>query len=61
MPSVRAIVDEAAASNYQFSSIVMGIVDSSPFRMRIVPEPAAENATAAVNVAGGERIAGREN
>jgi mono/diheme cytochrome c family protein len=33
-PAVRAIVREAAASNYEFSAIVNGIVASVPFRMR---------------------------
>jgi hypothetical protein len=38
MPTVRKIVREAARDNYRFSSIVMGIVRSAPFRMRMVPE-----------------------
>ena len=33
-PAVRAIVRDAAAHDYRFSSIVMGIVNSMPFRMR---------------------------
>src|SRR5688572_8013062 len=33
-PTVRAIVRDAKRSNYKFSSIVMGIVTSQPFRMR---------------------------
>jgi hypothetical protein len=33
-PAVRAIVRDAAASNYEFSAIVTGIVASAPFRMR---------------------------
>ena len=35
-PAVRKIVREAAAQDYRFSSIVMGIVNSTPFRMRKV-------------------------
>jgi len=35
MPVVREIVRESARNNYRFSSIVMGIVKSSPFQMRI--------------------------
>jgi hypothetical protein len=31
---VRSIAREAAASNYRFSSIVLGIVHSAPFEMR---------------------------
>lgn len=34
MPAVRAIEHEAAKSNYRFSSIVMGIVTSTPFQMK---------------------------
>jgi hypothetical protein len=33
-PAIRKIVREAKAENYRFSSIVMGIVNSMPFRMR---------------------------
>jgi len=35
MPSVRAIVKETAQSNYRFSSIVMGIINSTPFQKRV--------------------------
>jgi hypothetical protein len=35
MPVVRAIVRDAAAQNYRFSSIVLGIVKSTPFRMKV--------------------------
>ena len=43
MPVVRGIVRDAAASNYRFSAILMGIVNSTPFqmRMRVQQEPAA--------------------
>jgi mono/diheme cytochrome c family protein len=34
MPVVRAIARDAAASNYRLSSLVMGIVKSTPFRMK---------------------------
>ena len=33
-PLVRAVVRDAAAQNYRFSSIVLGIVKSAPFRMK---------------------------
>jgi hypothetical protein len=33
-PSVRAIRHEAARSNYSFSSLILGIVNSTPFQMR---------------------------
>jgi mono/diheme cytochrome c family protein len=34
MPAVRRVVREAAAQDYRFSSIVLGIVKSVPFQMR---------------------------
>jgi hypothetical protein len=33
-PAVRKIVRDASADDYRFSSLVMGIVNSTPFRMR---------------------------
>jgi hypothetical protein len=33
-PSVREIVREAAAANYQFSSLILGVVKSNAFQMR---------------------------
>jgi mono/diheme cytochrome c family protein len=35
MPVVRSIVREAAGRNYRFSAIVLGIIRSAPFQMRI--------------------------
>ena len=35
MPAVRRIVRDAARDRYRFSSIVRGIVHSTPFQMRI--------------------------
>jgi hypothetical protein len=34
MPAIRKIVREAAASNHCWSSIIVGIVKSTPFQMR---------------------------
>jgi len=34
MPTVRAIVRRAAANDYRFSSLVLGIAESVPFRMK---------------------------
>jgi len=34
MPAVRAIIREAAREKYRFSSLVIGIVKSTPFQMR---------------------------
>jgi hypothetical protein len=33
-PAVRAVVREGARNNYTFASLVLGVVDSVPFRMR---------------------------
>ena len=49
MPAVRAVVREAAAKNYSFSSIVIGIVNSTPFQMRMKPVQGSD--TPPVNVA----------
>ncbi len=35
MPVIRRIVNEAEAEDYRFSSLVLGIVKSEPFQMRI--------------------------
>ena len=34
MPAIRKIVREAEAGGYRWSSIVLGVVDSTPFLMR---------------------------
>ena len=47
-PAVRAIERAAARDDYRFSSIVLGIVNSTPFQMR---RPPAGNAPAAAVVA----------
>ena len=39
MPSVRAVVRNAAKNDYRFSSLVLGIVKSVPFQMRKAQEP----------------------
>jgi Protein of unknown function (DUF1585) len=33
-PAIRAILRDSRADDYKFSSIVLGIVNSTPFRMR---------------------------
>ena len=45
MPAVRSIVRDAGRDNYRFSSIVLGVVRSVPFQMRITAR--AGNATVA--------------
>jgi len=37
MPAVRKVLREAAAHDYRFSSLVLGIVKSVPFQMRVKP------------------------
>jgi hypothetical protein len=49
MPVVRTILRDAARSNYRFSSIVLGVVKSAPFQMKVKKlqdldsEPIADN------------------
>jgi len=38
MPVIRSIVRDAGKNNYRFSSIVLGIVKSAPFQMRVKTE-----------------------
>jgi Protein of unknown function (DUF1585) len=38
MPIIRSIVRDAGKNNYRFSSIVLGIVKSTPFQMRVKTE-----------------------
>jgi hypothetical protein len=42
MPVVRDITRQAAKQNYKFSSVVLGIVHSTPFQMRKVPAAGAQ-------------------
>jgi len=37
MPAVRAVVRDASRHGYRFSSIIEGIVKSTPFQMRRSP------------------------
>jgi hypothetical protein len=46
MPVMRTIVRSAARQNYRFSTLVLGIVNSSPFQMRIKPAPETESTRA---------------
>jgi hypothetical protein len=38
-PSVRQIMRDAGRSNYQWSSLILGVVESAPFQMRRVATP----------------------
>ena len=42
MPAVRAIMRDAASTNYRWSSLILGIVESRPFQMRKVQDLAQE-------------------
>ena len=46
-PAVRRIVREAARDDYRWSSFVLGVVRSVPFRMRRVADPPPASAAAA--------------
>jgi hypothetical protein len=46
MPTVRAIVRDAAQHEYRFSSIIAGIVKSQPFVMQMVPKIETPTSTA---------------
>ena len=35
MPAVRGIVRDAARDNYRFSTLIRGVIHSTPFRMRM--------------------------
>ena len=52
MPAVRRIVGQAGQRQYRFSSIVLGIVNSVPFQMRV--KPAGEAGIQAADVRSSE-------
>ena len=35
MPTVRSIVHRAAKNDYRFSSLVLGVIESAPFQMKM--------------------------
>ena len=43
MPIVRSIVRDAAADDYRFSSLVLGVVRSGPFRLRMAQPRESES------------------
>jgi hypothetical protein len=53
MPAVRAIVREARGDQYRFSSLLVAIVRSEPFRRRVAPIPPDAVAAVKPAVAGG--------
>jgi len=54
MPAVRAVLRDAAKNDNRFSSIVLGIVRSVPFRMRTTPG-ATEESTRTADVGAASR------
>jgi hypothetical protein len=42
MPVVRQIVADAQRDNSSFASLVLGVANSAPFRMRTVPDARGE-------------------
>ena len=48
MPTLRAIIRDAAPGKYKFSSIVLGIVKSSPFQTNMKVAPAGQQQAANV-------------
>ena len=63
MPVVRRIVRRAAQNDYKLSAIVMGIVESAPFQMRIKLEPAesVKGPSEPVKVAQANRVGESKN
>jgi hypothetical protein len=58
MPTARAVVRRAAENDYRFSSLVLGIVTSDAFQMRIAGERQAE--TVALDSRGDRSIFSRK-
>ena len=50
MPTVRAITRQAARNDYRFSSLILGIVESTPFEMRRSQDPETTPATSVASI-----------
>jgi mono/diheme cytochrome c family protein len=50
MPAVRSVTREAARNNYRFSSLILGIVESTPFQMRRSQDPDSAPATSVADI-----------
>jgi hypothetical protein len=48
MPTVRGIVRRAEREDYRFSELILGVVESAPFRMRMVQPAQQEDVALAV-------------
>jgi hypothetical protein len=44
MPVVRKVVRDASTQGFRFSSLVLGVVNSAPFQMKMKKEPANQSA-----------------
>jgi len=53
MPVVRSILRDSARTNYKFSSLVLGIVKSGPFQMKVKKSEDTEKET--------NKVAGRND
>jgi hypothetical protein len=42
MPAVRTIVRDSSRDGYKFSSLVLGVVRSLPFQLKMAPEKEIE-------------------
>jgi hypothetical protein len=51
MPTIRSIVRDAERDDFRFSSLIVGIAESTPFRMRMVQEDAVSEAATATATA----------
>jgi hypothetical protein len=51
MPTIRAIIRDAAATDYRWTSLIRGIVRSAPFQMNRVGEPEGETTQSQVALA----------
>ena len=43
-PTVRRIARDAAGDDYRWSSLILGIVESTPFQQRLVRQPGQQQA-----------------
>jgi Protein of unknown function (DUF1592)/Protein of unknown function (DUF1588)/Protein of unknown function (DUF1587)/Protein of unknown function (DUF1585)/Protein of unknown function (DUF1595)/Planctomycete cytochrome C len=50
MPAVRAILRDASRDDYRFSALILGVVNSTPFRMRAVANTEVSPITSAQNL-----------
>jgi hypothetical protein len=47
MPVVRQLVNEAGTKDYRWSALIIGVIKSQPFQMRMAAEPAGTRVAAA--------------